>query len=381
MLLVHAISSQFRKVRSFVFVDGLDEATRFFEETQDPHEAVMRINTEADVIYVDGHSDYGRALTLFHERYATDVSRRASVLVLGDARNNYHASQAWVLDDLRSRARAVYWLNPEPHGLLELRGLDRRRLRARTATRSSSAARCASSRSSWAPSRDAAGRHRGCARSATDDVDRAARARAPRRADVGASSASSAGRPATPGSPASAATRSRRVAERLAASGELAGDRALYASTLPRAIQTAELLAPALGDLDVVVRHDLREHDPGELDGLRVGGGGRALSRCPDFDRRARPPGRPGRRVADRVPRARPRDARASSPRRTRARPSSSRATAAIVAAGVGHGLRHPDAAQRVFLPTRYASMTDLELTQRGWRLGRYNDRFPLTEL
>jgi uncharacterized protein len=116
LLLVHAISSQFRKVRSFVFVDGLDEATRFFEETQDPHEAVMRINTEADVIYVDGHSDYGRALTLFHERYASDVSRRASVLVLGDARNNYHAAQAWVLDDLRQRARAVYWLNPEPQG-------------------------------------------------------------------------------------------------------------------------------------------------------------------------------------------------------------------------------------------------------------------------
>ncbi len=114
LLLVHAISSQFRKVRSFVFVDGLDEATRFFDETDDPSEAVTRINTEADVVWVDGHSDYGRALTLFHERHRHDVTRRTAVLVLGDARNNYHASQAWVLDDLRRRARAVYWLNPEP---------------------------------------------------------------------------------------------------------------------------------------------------------------------------------------------------------------------------------------------------------------------------
>jgi uncharacterized protein len=116
LLLVHAISSQFRKVRSFVFVDGLDEATRFFEETQDPQEAVLRINTEADVVFVDGHSDYGRALTLFESRYSRDVSRRTSVLILGDARNNYHAAEAWVLDDLRRRARAVYWLNPEPQG-------------------------------------------------------------------------------------------------------------------------------------------------------------------------------------------------------------------------------------------------------------------------
>ena len=117
LLLVHAISSQFRKVRSFVFVDGLDEATRFFEETQDPHEAVMRINTEADVIYLDGHSDYGRALHAVRRALRpSDVTRRTSVLVLGDARNNYHAAQSWVLDDLRRRARAVYWLNPEPQG-------------------------------------------------------------------------------------------------------------------------------------------------------------------------------------------------------------------------------------------------------------------------
>ncbi len=114
LLLVHAISAQFRKVRSFVFVDALDEATRFFEGAADPADAVARINTEADVVWIDGHSDYGRALTQFHERYANDVTRRTSILLLGDARNNYHASQAWVLDDLRRRARAVYWLNPEP---------------------------------------------------------------------------------------------------------------------------------------------------------------------------------------------------------------------------------------------------------------------------
>jgi hypothetical protein len=116
LLLVHAISSQFRKVRSFVFIDGLDEATRFFEETDDPAAALARINTEADVIHLDGHSDYGRALHLFAERHGRDLTRRTSVLILGDARNNYHASGAEVLDELRSSARAVYWLNPEPMG-------------------------------------------------------------------------------------------------------------------------------------------------------------------------------------------------------------------------------------------------------------------------
>jgi uncharacterized protein with von Willebrand factor type A (vWA) domain len=112
--LVHAISSQFSKVRSFVFIDGIDEVSRFFEGADDPADAVHRINTEADVIWVDGHSDYGHALTVFWERWGEEISPRTSVLLLGDARNNYHASQAWVVKDLQARARHVYWLNPEP---------------------------------------------------------------------------------------------------------------------------------------------------------------------------------------------------------------------------------------------------------------------------
>ena len=112
--LVYAISSQFSKVRSFVFVDGIDEVTRFFEGVVDPAEAVARINTEADVIWVDGHSDYGHALTEFHRRWGDQVTSRSSIMVLGDARNNYHASGSWVLEDLQAKARHVYWLNPEP---------------------------------------------------------------------------------------------------------------------------------------------------------------------------------------------------------------------------------------------------------------------------
>jgi len=112
--LVHAISSQFSKVRSFVFIDGIDEITRFFETADDVADAVHRINTEADVVWVDGHSDYGHALTVFWDRWGDEITPRTSVLLLGDARNNYHATQSWVVQEIRHRARHVYWLNPEP---------------------------------------------------------------------------------------------------------------------------------------------------------------------------------------------------------------------------------------------------------------------------
>ena len=112
--LVYAISNQFSKVRSFVFIDGLDEVTRFFDGVEDIGEAVHRVNTEADVVWVDGHSDYGHAFGVFWERFNRDIGPKTTVLVLGDARNNYHASQSWILKEVQHKARKVYWLNPEP---------------------------------------------------------------------------------------------------------------------------------------------------------------------------------------------------------------------------------------------------------------------------
>ena len=114
LMLVYAISGQFSKVRSFVFIDGLDEVTDYFKATEDITEAIHRVNTEADVVWVDGHSDYGHAFEVFWNKYGKDVGPKTTVLLLGDARNNYHASQSWVVKEIQQKARHVYWLNPEP---------------------------------------------------------------------------------------------------------------------------------------------------------------------------------------------------------------------------------------------------------------------------
>ncbi len=112
--LVYAISGQFSKVRSFVFIDGLDEVTPYFEGVEDINEAVHRVNTEADVVWVDGHSDYGHALGVFWEKYGNEIGPRTSIMILGDARNNYHASESWIIKEMADKARNIHWLNPEP---------------------------------------------------------------------------------------------------------------------------------------------------------------------------------------------------------------------------------------------------------------------------
>ncbi|MDA8392222.1 MAG: VWA domain-containing protein [Actinomycetota bacterium] len=112
--LLYAIDSQFSTVRSFVFVDGLDEVTSVFASSSDIDEALARIDTEADVIWQHGHSDYGHALTVFSERWADQMSPRSTVVVLGDARNNYHSAGTVALARVAAAAREVFWLNPEP---------------------------------------------------------------------------------------------------------------------------------------------------------------------------------------------------------------------------------------------------------------------------
>jgi uncharacterized protein len=60
------------------------------------------------------NSNYGRALRTFHRDHLAAVTRRTTVIVVGDGRNNYNAPETWVLGELRRRARRVLWICPEP---------------------------------------------------------------------------------------------------------------------------------------------------------------------------------------------------------------------------------------------------------------------------
>ncbi len=114
MQLAHAIASELASVRSFVFVEGIDEVTGLFSPRNNFADSVARIATEADVVRADGHSDYGRSFDEFVERYLEAVTPRTTVIVTGDARSNYRAPSDEAFRSIAERARAVFWLNPEP---------------------------------------------------------------------------------------------------------------------------------------------------------------------------------------------------------------------------------------------------------------------------
>lgn len=113
MQLVHALATQFRRVRSFAFIDGIDEVTGHLGPGTDFTEAMRRIGSEAEVVWMDGHSDYGHAFAAFRERFAAAITPRTTVIVTGDARTNYHDPGVASLREIAVTARALYWLNPE----------------------------------------------------------------------------------------------------------------------------------------------------------------------------------------------------------------------------------------------------------------------------
>jgi len=112
--LMFALRSQFSRVRSFVFVDGIDEVTDVLARAPDIIDATRHINAMGSGVWLDGRSDYGHALESFWERWGEQVRRRTTVIVLGDARTNYHDPAAGVLKAVRQQAGHLFWLNPEP---------------------------------------------------------------------------------------------------------------------------------------------------------------------------------------------------------------------------------------------------------------------------
>jgi len=108
---VYALQDLYSKVRSFIFVAEIGEVTQLFTE-YDANQALDEA-LHGNLINVYAHSDFGRAFRSFHRDHLAAVNKRTTVIVLGDARNNYNLPHEWVMKDVQQRAKQVIWLNPE----------------------------------------------------------------------------------------------------------------------------------------------------------------------------------------------------------------------------------------------------------------------------
>ena len=63
--------------------------------------------------YGGGSTDYGQAFLDFRKNCMDDVDNRTTIIILGDARNNYGEAHGEVLKEMYDRCKRLIWLNPE----------------------------------------------------------------------------------------------------------------------------------------------------------------------------------------------------------------------------------------------------------------------------
>ncbi len=111
----YSLQEAFTKIRAFVFVAELGEVTKVFEDG-DINEALDEALEGGGVINVYTRSNFGYAFHVFWQNHLSAVDNKTTVIVIGDARNNYNDAKAWCLAEIHSKAKNVIWLNPESPG-------------------------------------------------------------------------------------------------------------------------------------------------------------------------------------------------------------------------------------------------------------------------
>jgi len=99
-----------QKTRSYAFIDHIEDVT--------PDMKSMNLDQAVDIVLTKlppGYysTDLGYSLRQFQNEHMYAVDNRATVIVLGDGRNNYNNPALDVFEEIVRRSRKTIWLNPE----------------------------------------------------------------------------------------------------------------------------------------------------------------------------------------------------------------------------------------------------------------------------
>jgi uncharacterized protein with von Willebrand factor type A (vWA) domain len=109
---MYSLQEAFTKIRCYVFVAELGEVTDVFHDA-DVSGAVEKALDGGDVINVYTRSNFGFAFHEFWKNHLSAIDNKTTVIILGDARNNYNDARAWCVRDIQNKAKNLVWLNPE----------------------------------------------------------------------------------------------------------------------------------------------------------------------------------------------------------------------------------------------------------------------------
>ncbi len=110
LFLVGRLRTRFRKVRLFFFIDTLWDVSGqiWDEDLGELQEEIESWGRKAS----SGFSDYGQVFQDFTRDVLSEVSSKATLLIMGDGKNNYRPPRSEYLAQISEQVRQVYWLNP-----------------------------------------------------------------------------------------------------------------------------------------------------------------------------------------------------------------------------------------------------------------------------
>ena len=112
LLFIYGLNKQIGRIHTFVFYSNMFDASHIFDRYS-VEEAMSIITTDASLPIIRGRSDYSTMFTNFRDQYLHLVTKNTTVMILGDARNNFFPPHAEVLKAIGERCKRLIWLNPE----------------------------------------------------------------------------------------------------------------------------------------------------------------------------------------------------------------------------------------------------------------------------
>jgi uncharacterized protein with von Willebrand factor type A (vWA) domain len=109
--MLYSLQDCFTQVRSFIFVAGLEDVTRVFEDYE-INQAIEKVLKETKIEY-NAATDYGMTFRQFKNSHMDMLNKKTTLIIIGDGRTNYGNPEETILDEMRDRSRRVIWLNPE----------------------------------------------------------------------------------------------------------------------------------------------------------------------------------------------------------------------------------------------------------------------------
>lgn len=108
--MVTCLRARFRKIRVFFFIDSVWDVSYFVwdDDLSGVKQEIKSWGRKAS----SGFTDYGAVFRELAENKLRDLSSRATVVILGDGKNNYRPAQTEYLAQISEKVRDVFWLNP-----------------------------------------------------------------------------------------------------------------------------------------------------------------------------------------------------------------------------------------------------------------------------